>query len=412
MTRWFTILAALVSSGCTTMQTRPAGDAGQAREGVGYYLPEAVFRLSVTQTGGALTVEVGGSQNLPDRTAALEARLPRNGISDDNVTITLSKEQPLLSRVEVTSTGRVTQIAGAAARSFGMTQGSDTNAASEQIFDGQFTFNDYELVVREANGRLRAYYENKCPGGQRVNSGPFSVELEQAGYTAALEQPVLRERLLLCRSLALAGVSAAPDNEIIKVSLDEPTQAALAAPAATDFAQCARGVCHRPLMPATLTLSVGPYYSRTSTFSVPDRSRLMFIGLPAGIFAQQRYTLTFTNGVLDSYNQNAQSELVGLFSLPGDIVAGVLKAQAEALGLRQTTLTAETNYLAAVRANVDARQQTEEVCSANATACPGTAYRVMRVTVPRQNPPASSGASTPANAGGNSDKGRVPGGGG
>jgi hypothetical protein len=142
----------------------------------------------------------------------------------------------------------------------------------------------------------------------------------------------------------------------------------------------------------------------------------MHVDLPAGLFAEQKYTLTFTNGVLTNYTQNAQSELVGLFQLPADVLRAFLQAPAEALGLRQSNVTAETSYLNAVRANADAQRQAAETCAANRNACPDSATRLIRVQITPPQPsgsgsgtPVSTGVPGAGNSGGNA---KVPGGGG
>ena len=125
------------------------------------------------------------------------------------------------------------------------------------------------------------------------------------------------------------------------------------------------------MMPVGIRLKIGPFYSSHSTFLVPDRSRIVFVDLVSGVFAEQHYALTFTDGVLTNYDQTSRSEkLVGLVKLPIDVTSALIAGPGEALGLRQTRLQAETNYLNAVQPYVTAQTAAAQACSAHPEACP------------------------------------------
>lgn len=396
-------LVLLALGGCAAVQTRPASAAGIG-EGLSYNLPRAHFVLSVAEASGAVTVSLSGPRMVPDEGALLHARLPHNGASDDNVTISVDSHTNLLSKVEVTSVGRLTDIFTNAARSFAYLQGAESRAGTI-IFQGEFDPADYEETVRQANLALRGYYVRNCASGLTAATMPFSDQLRDAGYSEADRNQALRDRLLLCRQLTDAGLNA-DRTDLISLTLDSATMAAIRAEAAAapDRSQCLRGICYRPLRPARFTLKVGDYYSLSDTFLMPDLSHIVFVDLRSGVFAQQKYTLTFSDGVLTSYQQDAHSELVGLARLPGEVVGAFISGTTEALGLRQRGLEAENNYLTAVRANAAAQTQTAAVCNANPNACPSTAFRVMRVSLtPRQNP--AGGVTTTGGAPANNPAG-------
>jgi hypothetical protein len=407
MRRALSILAAALGlaggtlTGCTTVDSRHAG-ASPVGEGISYNLPRAHFVLSVVEAGGSVSVSLSGPRMVPDERGLMHARLPRNGLSDDNVTISVDSHTNLLAKVEVTSVGRLTDIATNLARSFAFLQGAETRSGTV-IFQGEFDPADYVATVQQANEALRGYYVRLCTSGLRLESQPFQDELQRAGYPDDEGKKALRDRLLLCRQLSAAGVSAVR-ADLITLTLDDATVASLRNEASSTAAiagQCARGVCYRPLRPVRFTLRVGDYYSLSDTFLMPDLSRIVFVNLGAGIFAQQKYSLTFSDGVLTSYQQDAHSELVGLARLPAEVVGAVISSTTEALGFRQGGLEAENDYLTAVRANVDQQNQTATVCRTTPSACPSTAFRVMRVSLtPRQDP-----ASTLRTTGGAPDIG-------
>jgi hypothetical protein len=81
--------------------------------------------------------------------------------------------------------------------------------------------------------------------------------------------------------------------------------------------------------------------------------------------------------VLTAYKQDGQSEVVGLVSLPLAVGKAVLSVPAEALGLKQKNLEAETSYLTAV-ANAEAKKdEAAELCKESANRCPATAYKII-----------------------------------
>ena len=395
-------LALLALAGCATVETRPAiAPGGSTGEGITYNLPRAQFTLTIVETRGVLTVSLGGPEMSADETARLEARLPHNGLSDDNVTITVDPHTHLLAKVEATSVGRLTDIATNLARSIGMLQGAE-EVVGTTIFEGRFDAYDFADTVARANETLRGYYASRCTR-VTIAAQSFAAELAAVGYSDDDARKALRDRLLLCRQLRDAGLTADPGGGLISISLDRPSATTLAAAAASpqpDLRPCARGVCYRPMRPVQFTLRVGDYFSRTGTFMMPDPSRVQFLDLSSGLFAQQKYTLSFTDGVLTSYQQDAHSELVGLARLPGEVVGAVLAAPAETLGIRQRGLEAENNYLSAVRSNVEAQNQTMAACRDNPNACPDTAYRVMRISLAPRPSPADNVTTTGAGTGG------------
>jgi len=400
-------------TGCSTVQSRAASASHAPDEGMSYHLPRGQFNLHIVQaSGGSVTVSLQGAKLLADHASPMVSRLPRNGSSDDNVTIVTDSDD-LLSKVEVTSTGRLTQAAAALARTIGSFQGA-ADVQGETVFQRDFYLEELAGVVDAANAALRRHYVNRCTTGLTVGSLPFADQLREAGQSLDVEQTALRTRLLMCRSLVEAGLNENPDTRLIAIEVDAGAQDELSRPLATDYRDCARGVCYRPQMPVRITLSVGSHFSSAETFMVPNRSRLMHVDLAAGLFAEQKYSLTFSHGVLTSYTQNAQSELVGLFQLPAEVLKAFLSAPAEALGLRQANVTAETSYLNAVRSNVDAQRQAAETCAANRNACPDSATRLIRVQITPPQPsgsgnPVSTGVPGTGNSGGND---KVPGGGG
>lgn len=395
--RFFGALALLASSGCAAVRTQHVATAPAVAQGIAYYLPSGLLRLSIVESGGAISVTLDGPHIVQDNDALLVSHLPRSGTADNNVTVTVDPNTHFLSKVEATSTGRLADITANAVRSFSFLQ-SAQERSGETIFERDFMWDEAGVVTRAANRALAAYFHQNCGRGFAPENEPFSRELGQLGKESEAEAAARRQRVLLCQRLAMAGLTSRPEQTLIELSVDNLRSPSLRADAAAlDYGVCGRGICYRPFMPLRMTLRVGEYFSQTKSFLIPDENRLMFVNLASGVFAEQKYTLTFHQGRLTSYQQDADSELVGLARLPGNIVGGLISGPAEALGLRQQSLTAETSYLNAVRSNIEAQQQTADQCRDNPQACEPGAYNVIRIPLGR--PPATE-PGRPGDSGG------------
>lgn len=377
----------LTLAGCATVSTQTRTDNA---DGIAYHLPTGKLRLTVTDNAGVIAVVLGGPVMGPDPAFPMMARIPRGNLSDNNVTVSVDDKTTLLESVDVTSVGRVTDIATNLAKSFAL-QGSDATDAVVIYDNNRIVPTDIAQAAQNANAALQDYYTNNCRY-RKSDALPFSRELKNAGQSDDDAAKAFTDKMLYCRDLALAGAADARSTNLIQASTSMgavATQEARSLSTETR-ANCARGVCYRPLTPLDVTLSVRGVYSRSDTFLVPDPNTVLFVDLVGGAFATQKYTLGFTDGVLTSYKQDGQSEVVGLVSLPLAIAKAVLSVPAEALGLKQKNEEAKTSYLTAVAAAEAKQGELAQLCKASANRCPATAYKIIGGPITSDIPATSS----------------------
>lgn len=410
--RWICLMMALVLSGCAAVETRPLGT-GVAASGIAYQLPVGKMRLRVVEANGVISVLLDGPLVTGDPDRRLVARLPQSGVADNNVTVTVDGKTNLLTKVEASSTGRLTEILTAATKSIVFLQ-SSTAESGTTLFAGVYEIDDLDSAAAAANAKLAEYYDQLCGPAVAGRSLLFAAQLKKAGQEAKDEAAATKERLLRCRTMAETGADRATDGrgfirirvEPLTPAVDPPVAPGQQNLKADDVAACTRGICYRPYRPRAVTLDVRGAFALSDIFLIPDPDSLIHVSLPSGVTAEQKYLLEFTDGVLTKYQRDGKTELVGIASLPFKIVEAALSAPVDALGLKQKDLEARESYLEAVGSLVEKQKAAREACEKAATAvsCPNTAYKLIGGPVTRDagkgdGPAGDSDAPAPAPAG-------------
>lgn len=400
----FAISTLLMVSGCASVSTTRVGPGASTSQGTSYHLARGQLRLKVTDTDGTLSVLVEGPEVTSDPYALMYSNAPASGTSDNHVTIDLDRKTNLLSKVEVTSVGRLTDIVKDLTKAMVMLQGSESTT-SIPVINKLYDISDLPAAAAEANQRLEAYFRGKCRG-VASSSLPYSAELKKAGYKED-DSVAIQAMLLRCRGLVLAGApNATAQGGLIKIDVENAAAAIplrdVASTPGIDFSKCARGICYRPYTSITVTLSVRGAFQTSTAFLLPDPNALAFIDLTQGVFATQRYTLEFGDGVPTRFDKDAKSELVGLAKLPVEIFTTILSAPGEALGLRKKALEDQNSYLDVVKASAAKQDEVAAVCAQKPENCPKTAYKILGGQVNPQNEQRSSDRADPGdtNAGG------------
>ncbi|WP_260583417.1 hypothetical protein [Sphingopyxis sp. PET50] len=342
----------LMVGGCATVATKTSNGTGNA--GISYHLPEAWVKLTVVETDGVLTATVTAPVMAPDPDYRLTTHIPPGAFSDNKVTITVTPKTNLLSTFSATSVGRANDIVTGAIKSALNLQASGA-ASGTIIFDKLYRYTDAATATADADTQIRQYIAGLCSVGQ--------------------VPATLKER---CDRLKVLAATGGP---LLQLMIDDarPNPASVAVlNGAAIPAECERGLCYRPMIPIRISLLVGTVSQTSDIVLVPDRSAVNWVSLPSGVFATQKYNLSFTEGVMTSYEQDGQSELVGLVRLPLTVVSAIISAPAEALGLKKTALEAETNYLTAVGNNAEKVKAVGDLCNAGPARCPETAAKIIR----------------------------------
>jgi hypothetical protein len=226
------------------------------------------------------------------------------------------------------------------------------------VFEGLYRLDELDRAMMEGNAALRSHQENVCRA---------AVSTDQAATRRCSELRTLNAT----RGGAIQIET--PDHRREQLPV-------LRASANVDLSPCAMGVCYRPLVPIRVRMSFAGQSSQTQTMLFPDEAQIIAVNLRSGVFADQKYELSFTDGVLTSYSQNSRSELVGLVSLPLTIVRTAIAAPAQLLGARRQAAADEQAYLTAVASLAQQRAQVRQLCATQPQDCPETALRIIRAT--------------------------------
>jgi len=380
------------------------------KEGIAYSLPKGVFRVNVVENAGSLALTLAGPVVVADRAFPLVSRLPRSGTSDNEVKVSVDPKTSLLTKVEVTSTGDVgTLVQNLATAVVTLQAGTETGGTT--IFSKSYDIDDLTTsAATDVNAFLVEYYGVKC-GSLSKAELPFAKLLKPEDTAADT-----RSLAIACRRMSVAGVAAATSGMqaagaggLVSITVQTLPEASTGEPPVSDRwaptvlpanlplgSACAKGVCYRPMTTRTVTLKVRGAFEQRDVFLVPDMNRTMFVGLPQGVFAQQKYTLTFSDGVLTEYGQNTKSELVGLSTLPVAVLTAILKAPADALGLRTANLKAQGDYLSQLAELQTAKASIAATCRLEPNSCPLTALKIIGTSITDKTQQ-SGGQATNAN---------------
>lgn len=371
-------LAAVANlSACATIETTGPGRGW--KEGISYNLPKGMFQLIVVEDVGKLTVHLAGPVMVADPDFPLVSRLPRSGTSDNTVKVTVDPKTNLLNKVDVTSIGDLGTIVQNIAKVIALQAGTETSGST--VFSRGYDIAHLKTdAANDLNHFLVQYYATHCGSAERTNL-PFAKTLKDDA-TVATDNKTLA---MACRRMSLAGLPRADILGLITIAVAETSvsdgtaswSTARAINPVPDGAQCSTGLCYRAMRTVAITLEVRGAFIQGDVFLVPDETRTMFVSLPQGVFAEQKYNLVFTDGVLTDYGQTTKSELVGLTALPIDIIKAVLSAPGEALGLKTTDIKGKTDYLDQLAKLQTAKDKALEICKTNPNACPTTARKII-----------------------------------
>jgi hypothetical protein len=427
---FFATAAAYAVSGCATVNSNRqlahnADGVKNINRGIPSYLPKGKIRVSIFhRTDNQFQVNLEGPIMVGDTDYQFHADLRHGILSDDDIDIKLDASTSLISSVTVDSKGKAAEFLENSAKALGMLQGADQKVG-DPFFVREYDIDKLADATRDANLALVSYYNKIC--GVFGSSGDLSEQnLKDAKAKYKLSEESMKDlkaTIEVCRIWKMTGMSS---GNVIGITAYPSMDAVLSKPALAKLSAsesqftlnataanktCAKGICYRPMVPVEIRLTLAGTYDKTTTFLVPDRSRINYAELNAGAFADQKYALTFDKGNLTGIKYTTKSELVGFSTLPVKLVSAIIAAPGALLGLKQKALTDEDAYLKAVSSNLDQIKKTSENCAASPQGCPDTAYKVMGVgpkADPRREPKTDTESDAPG--GKNPGDGPQPGG--
>lgn len=389
-------LAALLTAGCATVNSNLSSDSTlpAVERGVPYYLPKALVGVSLLRrTDDTFVVKVEAPIMVADSAYLFHADLRHGGFSDDTIEIKVDPTTSLLTSADISSTGRAADILENAAKTLGMLQGSG-ETAGETIFFGLYDPAAMAAASADANQALASYYGRLCGRYGDLSDAAYDRVKRDNKIGNADDLKDMADTLARCRLFRMMGVDSgtlisiallgddnkALDRGAIAALLPEPSVLGTDAVRA-----CRRGVCYRPMMPIRIGTTIAGTYQSSDIFMIPARNRLSHAELTGGVFATQKYTLTFDKGALVTAKYDMDSEAVGIATLPVKLVTAFISGPATVLGLKSNAMKAEDDYLKAATTHTKAVEEAAKLCATSVQGCPNTAYKIMGVEAPTRN---------------------------
>ncbi|MBA2660538.1 MAG: hypothetical protein H0U72_13665 [Nitrosospira sp.] len=105
---------------------------------------------------------------------------------------------------------------------------------------------------------------------------------------------------------------------------------------------------------------LGEYIKRVFRVNIPDISAIFYAPTSRSIFVTRQHDYTFTKGVLTSSTVDHPSEVLGLISIPVEILNGIAKAITGRFGKKTESLNNEVGYINAQKSLLQAQKELEE----------------------------------------------------
>ncbi len=303
------ITAVLLSSalcGCASLYS--ASDSRASRDGLVYRLPVKLVKITTTvDKDGVIDVVSEASAAIPDMSTRYVATFSKNLAGKNDLQIGIAANGLLTSSTS-TTTSQVSDILKSVAQFAG------NIARSADLPD--------PALQRPVDCPVKSTFVEHFPIQQS------SIVQAKCGVTVQITD--LNDKWLP------AGSERATLSSGARV---------------TDVSEGA-GVYYRQTMPIRVTVShavnanaPAAKQSKSAILLVPNPHAVEFLPIERTLFANNSATITFDDGIPKSFAQNADSELLAIAKLPGDVVASYFTGVGAAFTNRKALLTNEIDLL-------------------------------------------------------------------
>jgi len=285
---------ALGVSGCASVRSTPDSGAKQG-DGLVYYLPEQRVVVTLTVNQGKHSLAITESTAFPDLSARFVANFRRNQLGKNKISLT-------------TTTG-------------GLLHGDSTSATTPQVTD---VFK--ALAATGAAIGVRKGVEKEVD--KEIKPDPCALD----GTYLRTFDPRTKPEVLCGYTIKTKALGPASSYESSEM------------PSVAEY-----GLYYRRPLPYLITVtrtgSEDPVAERIVL--VPTKnSPVALLRASRALFATTTGKFVFSNGMPTQYEQELDSELLGLVKLPADVLTAYFTAIGSAFDGRKASITAESNYLA------------------------------------------------------------------
>lgn len=347
---WLAAFAVAFLASCQSVQSRHVDyGAGPMASGLQYAAPKAVMKVELIASNGALGLYISQPFLIGDPEATFVLNTSSSMFADNRYFFVVNPQTRLLTHVNATSDGKAGKILATLAKSVGAISGTGTKGGDE----------GYRLGDALANATLFSTFIDPFEyAGCDFGVACELTELDRQLHARALvflgcnDTSRENENLAQCHELARRPdyfrISLSP---LFKVTRRPVSQRDVVAPAA-----CTSSICYRAPAPYLIGVKVGDITDESRLIMMPNKSPVMSMDLPAGVFASAKARVDLVHGMPAAVGISQDSELLQVVAIPLDIIKGFFQGVGEVFSLR---IQYDNSTIALLKAE-EARQKAED----------------------------------------------------
>lgn len=349
---WLSIAAMTCLAACQSVRSQHVDyGAGSMASGLQYAAPKAVMKVELIASGGALGLYISQPFLIGDPEATYVLNTSSSLFADNRYFFVVNPQTRLLTHVNATSDGKAGKILATLAKSIGAISGTGKPGGGDEARN--------LLLNPLANATLFSTFID-----------PF--EYEGCDFGVACELTAL-DRQLHARALVFLGCSDPARNDdniaqchelasrpdyfritiapLFKVTRRPVSQRDVVAPTA-----CASSICYRAPAPYLIGVKVGDITDESRLIMMPNKSPIMSMDLPGGVFASAKARVDLVHGMPAAVGISQESELLQVVAIPLDIIKGFFQGVGEVFSLR---IQYDNSTVALLKAE-EARQKAQD----------------------------------------------------
>lgn len=324
--------------------------AGPMASGLQYAAPKAVMKVELIASNGALGLYISQPFLIGDPEATFVLNTSSSMFADNRYFFVVNPQTRLLTHVNATSDGKAGKILAALAKSVGAISGTGSKGGDEA---------GYMLGNPLANATLFSTFIDPFDyAGCDFGVACELTELDRQLHARALvflgcnDASRESENLAQCHELARR-----PDyfritlSPLFKVTRRPVEKREVVAPSA-----CSSSICYRAPAPYLIGVKVGDITDESRLIMMPNKSPVMSMDLPAGVFASAKARVDLVHGMPAAVGISQDSELLQVVAIPLDIIKGFFQGVGEVFSLR---IQYDNSTVALLKAE-EARQKAED----------------------------------------------------
>ena len=366
---WLAVAATTCLAACQSVHSQHVDyGAGPMASGLHYAAPKAVMKVELIASGGALGLYISQPFLIGDPEATYVLDTSSSLFADNRYFYVVNPQTRLLTHVNATSDGKAGKILSTLAKSIGAISGTGYSGGDE----------------------ARNLLSNPLANATLFSTFIDPFEYEGCDFGVACELTAL-DKQLHARALVFLGCNDPARNDdniaqchelanrldyfqisitpLFKVTRRAISQRDVVAPDA-----CASSICYRAPVPYLIGVKVGDITDESRLIMMPNKSPIMSMDLPGGVFASAKARVDLVHGMPAAVGISKDSELLQVVAIPLDIIKGFFQGVGEVFSLR---IQYDNSAVSVLKAE-EARQKAQDAYNSGQAA--RTASRLSEAT--------------------------------